>query len=74
MDTEGFKHELRVVCIRAWRGELSCDEAAEAARSVLTEFQKNIAEAEKRVDGIMPHLCDRSITVNEAESEILPKE
>lgn len=74
MDTEKFKHELRVACIRAWRNELSCDEAAAAVKSVLAKFQKDIAEAEKRVDSIIPHLCDKSITVNEAESEILPKE
>lgn len=66
-----YEHELRVILIKAWREQLPRDEAATQVKSILAQLENSIAKAKGRVDGIMPELCDGSITVNEAESEIL---
>lgn len=66
-----YEHELRVVLIKAYRQQLSREEAATQVKNILARFENDIAEAKKRVDDVIPHLRERTITVNEAEEEIL---
>lgn len=66
-----YEHELRVVLIKAYRQQLSRDEASAQVKSILAQLENNIAEAKGRVDDVIPHLRKGTITVNEAEKEIL---
>lgn len=62
---------LRAICIEVWRGKLPPHEATVLAKKELARVQHLLAEAQERVDSVMPHLRERTITVNEAEKEIL---
>ena len=65
------EHNLRVILIKTYHGQISPDEAVRQAKGVLEKLENDIAKARERVDAIIPHLCKGTITVNEAEGEIL---
>lgn len=66
-----YERKLKVVLIKAYRKELSLEEAVAQAESILAQLGNDVAEAKKRVGDVMPHLCDGSIVVNEAQEGIL---
>ncbi len=66
-----YEHELRVVLIKAWRGELPHDEAVAEVRNVFSKLQDNLESGKGRAYNAILDLCGGSITVNEAEREIL---
>ena len=67
----GLKHAVRVVLIRVFRGDLSSAEAATEIKNLLKQFEKEVAEARKRVDDTISQLHEGIIDVNDAESNLL---
>ncbi|MBI5913701.1 hypothetical protein HY839_04680 [Candidatus Azambacteria bacterium] len=70
----GFEHELKVILIKVYRKQLSLEEASAQAKDLFARLEHNLAEAQGRVGGVIPHLREGTITVNEAAGEILLEE
>ncbi len=67
----GLIHAVRVALIKVSRGDLSNAEAATQIKSMLTQFEKEVAEARKLVDDTISQLHEGIISVNEAASKLL---
>lgn len=67
----GLKHAVKVVLIKVSREELSNADAAAQIKSVLTQFEEEVAEAKKRVDDTISQLHEGIINVRDAESKLL---
>ena len=67
----GLIYAVRVILNKVSRKDLSNAEAATEIKNLLKQFEKDVAEARKRVDDTISQLHEGFIGVGEAESKLL---